>query len=200
MPWEVTKIDDPRMREDQLPPETFVARYLDVPEFLGILNKKIKFTALSKLREHDEYEFNLDPSELKIDKQKLIFHTPNSEEINEMLQEKDWSRYWYALCWCSEKIESMALWKIFAAMGKGVRIESDVGSFLKSIDRNYWPVDVYAHTVDYREDNQSKTIFDAIYRKRHEFRYEMEVRFSTQVMYHHGKQHFSLPISPGLLL
>lgn len=200
MPWEVSKIDDPRMRENQLPDDTFIARYMDVPEFLGILNRRIKFTSLFKLREHDAFEFNLDPSELKVDRQKLVFHTPNADEIEEMLQDKDWSRYWYALCWCSDQVESMALWKIFASMGKGVRIESDVGSLLKSIRKDYWPVDVFAHTVEYNKDNQSKSIYEAIYRKRHEFRYEAEVRFATQVMYHHGKNHFLVPILPEVML
>jgi len=91
----------------------------------------------------------------------------------------------------------MALWKNFASMGKGVRIETDIGSLRKSVG---WPVELYAHTVNYRKNNESNTIYDGIFTKREEFSYESEIRIALQIMHHHNKDYFLVPIDPKVLV
>jgi len=49
----ILKIDHPKFSENQTSDDTFIARYMDFPEFISLLNGKIKFTSLEKLKEHD---------------------------------------------------------------------------------------------------------------------------------------------------
>lgn len=181
----------------QLDDSTLIVRYLDIAEFLGILNKRIKFTSLSKLREHDSYEFNFDQNQLKVDRIQFSGDVLSVDEVEKMVQDREWPKLWHALCWCSEKTKRMALWKIFASLGKGVRIETDIGSLRKSVA---WPLELYAHTVSYRKNNESNTIYEGSFTKGEEFSYESEIRIALQIMKHHNRDYFLVPIDPKVLV
>ena len=94
----------------------------------------------------------------------------------------------------------MALWKIFASMGRGIRIDTDVGSLRRCIRKDYWPPAIYAHQVKYEYKNTSSSVYDAIYTKRKEFEYESEIRFSTFVPYHHENSFHIIPIKSEELI
>lgn len=196
----ILKIESHKFSENQTSDDTFIARYMDFPEFISLLNGKIKFTSLEKLKEHDIFEFNFEPNQLKVDEEKRNNRDISSEEINKNIQNHDWAKHWFCSCWCYEKEENMALWKIFGSMGKGIRIETDVGSVRKSIKKEYWPEPFYAHKVDYKLNNNASDIYEAVYIKRSEFKYESEIRFSTQIYFHHNKSYQSILIDPELLI
>lgn len=195
----ILKIENHKFSENQTSDDTFIARYMDFPEFISLLNGKIKFTSLEKLKEHDIFEFNFDPTQLKVDEEKRKNRDISSEEINENIKNHDWAKHWFCSCWCYEKKESMALWKIFGSMGKGIRIETDVGSVKNSI-KEYWPEPFYVHKINYKLDNNTSDIYAAVYTKRSEFKYESEIRFSTQIPIHHDKCYQSFWIKPELLI
>jgi len=196
----ILKIENPKFSENQTSDDTFIARYMDFPEFISLLNGKIKFTSLEKLKEHDIFEFNFDPTQLKVDEKKRENRDISSEEIDINIKNHDWPKHWFCSCWCHEKEENMALWKIFGSMGKGLRIETDVGSVKKSIRKEYHPEPFYVHKIDYKLDNKASDIYEAVYIKRNEFKYESEIRFSTQIPFHHDKSYQSFWINPELLI
>jgi hypothetical protein len=196
----IVNIENKKFYTDEIAGTSFVARYMDVPEFLELLNRVLKFTSLKKLKEHDIFEFGFDNSNLKVDRDKHILSSFSPDEIDSELQKKDWSESWFCSSWTHCRSESMALWKIFGAMGKGIRIESTVECVKNSILKDYWPFPLYAHRVKYLTKSGSDDIYEAIYTKRNEFHYESEVRFSGQVSFPHGKPYMGFRIEPSVLL
>jgi hypothetical protein len=200
MPLNITILENQKFSSNELNNTTFVARYMDFPEFLELLNRVLKFTSLKKLKEHHIFEFDFDVVKMKVDREKHENSEFTPDEIDDALQRKDWSESWFCSSWTQSRQESMALWKIFGAMGKGIRIESTVGNVKNSIRKEYWPFPIYAHRVEYHEKSRSDEIFEAIYTKRKEFRYESEVRFAGQVPFPQGKQYKGFWIDPSALL
>jgi hypothetical protein len=155
------------------PPDTVIWRYMDVLQFLTMLNEHSLYFAL--LREVD------DIWEAALSKRlaaSLIQAGPNMPALFKGL-----SQHMAINCWHENRSESVAMWSLYTSDGHGIAIQSTVGRLMESFRSNARAVHIGRviyedHDKDYDEPypDSGLNMFKPAFQKRECYRHESELR------------------------
>jgi hypothetical protein len=184
------------------PPETVIWRYMDVLQFLTMLEQHALYFAL--LRElEDAWEAVLS-NQLKATLTKIA---PEMPILVEAL-----SRHAVINCWHENRSESVAMWNLYTSESHGIAIQTTVGHLIESLKGDGHQISIgrvtyedhdrsYEESVDTLQPNSIKAIFQ----KRECYRHESEVRAMIYIMDFPadpvpGKSYRAVPPDHGILI
>jgi hypothetical protein len=161
------------------PPDTVIWRYMDVLQFLTMLEQHALYFAL--LREVD------DVWEAALSKRlnaTLIGSAPDMPARYHRL-----SKHVAINCWHENQSESVAMWSLYTSEGNGIVIQSTVGRLTESFKSNARMVHIGRviyedHDKDYEEPypDSGLNMLRAVFQKRECYRHESELRAIIHVM------------------
>jgi hypothetical protein len=161
------------------PPDTVIWRYMDVLQFLTMLEQHALYFAL--LREADD-----------------VWEAALSNRLNATLiasaadlsaRYRRLSKHVAINCWHENQSESVAMWSLYTSECNGIVIQSTVGRLMESFKSNAGMVHIGRviyedHDKDYDEPYPTSglNMLRAVFQKRECYRHESEVRAIIHVM------------------
>ena len=190
-----------------------IYRYLDLETFLLILETKKIRIYRRKTFKNDRYECSLDLRNQfaiqvvgdGVSTEANKFLSDKAEDLNKKSLAHKANKEWPAICWTTEKAENVLMWDTYTSK-YGVRIQSSVNRFLKSITpfENYF----YHDKIKYISDSPYHSANDLLFIKHRAFRNEREYRFYFNEdckTFMHSKlfsdnDFVDLPVDPQILI
>jgi hypothetical protein len=122
-------------------PHKLLWRYMDWPGFFTLLKtKKLFFIPARLLQRFDPYEGSLPK------KERDIYYTITTKEALKDGIEV-FRRQVFASCWHYNETESVAMWQLYAAGGRGIAIQTSISDFKKAFETTSH--DIYTGKVIY---------------------------------------------------
>lgn len=155
-------------------------RYIDFTKLVSLIDRKALFfsKAVTLAEKGDKFE-GLYPTAYFEE----ILKNTNSEHLKKtykrLLGSKSNIREYIVInCWHINKVESAAMWKLYAGSGRGIAIQSTYNKLVESFHLN--PDDVFIGIVKYIEDTiPFGNMFYPFLYKRKYFEHEQELRAMT---------------------
>ncbi len=163
-------------------------RYMTFEKLSDILNNNVLyFPRSNKLGDPFEGSYTK-PS---IEQRKIVFNSLLPQKLASKLLDVEIPnfyelvrRYVYVNCWHSSEAESVAMWKQYAEEGKGISIQTTIGSLIKCIkdEENEYLLGFIKY-MDFDKDLiRVGNIFNPFFCKRKEYEYEKEFRIATHIL------------------
>ena len=156
-------------------PTARVWRYLDLPKFIYLLDKrKLYFARADRFEDQHEGATPLEQKEWELQRKTDTCHS--LEEFRR--RQREWS---FVSCWSCSEHESHALWRLFCGPKHGVAIFTQYRE-LSALGNANPNLDSKVGLVDYgREDAMPPNTLFPFFRKRKAFAYEEEARWVMNI-------------------
>jgi hypothetical protein len=138
--------------------ETVVWRYMDLARFAVLLSEsKLHFTRGSALRADDPYEIHGRAEGLERPVQRVIPAEQGSQALYALMSHEaassvnNASEHVFVNSWCMAS-ESLGMWMLYGASGRGVAVRSTIGRVKAAIKRELDPDQYRFGAVEYDEE------------------------------------------------